>query len=109
MVKDKVKEEIRHYKRKRDQDEAIIFGIGFGASILAMLSIFSYKKKEYFSFGMLFTTFISGILTLVNYIFHLKFINKELEELEDWEEDEAEDFFYDIDKDEVMKEFMTKE
>lgn len=109
MVKDKVKQEIRHYRRRRDQDEAVIFGISFGASILAMLSIFSYKKKEYFSFGMLITTLLSALLNLINYIFHLKYINKELKELEDWSEDEAEDFFYDIDKDEVMKEFMTKE
>ena len=91
--------ELRHYRKQQEKDETIIYGLGFASSVLAMLSIFSYNKKEWFSFGMLFTTFISGILTLVNYIIHLNLINGKIKQIKRREKDE--DDWLDEDDDDV--------
>jgi len=101
MNKIKLNEQIRHYKRKQEQDEAVIYALGYGTAIVSMLSIFSLGKKEHFSFGMLFTTAVSGFLTLIHYILHLNFIKNELAELEDWNDEieEDEDWLDDEDDD----------
>lgn len=94
---DSLRKLLRKYNRKKDQDENILFALGYFASIYGMLSIFSAKKKEWFSFGMLITTFISGIIALAKYSLHLNFINDQINEIKDWLNEEDDFFDYEDD------------